>query len=271
MKSSAAMGAFIAALILSGPAASGAAAEGGVPILLYHRFGPVAADGMTVTTPLFESHLKTLREKGYRIIPLRALMEMLFGGGIPADSRDVVLAADDAHLSVYTTAYPLLRKYDAPMTLFIYPSAVSNASYAMRWEHLRELQASGLFAFQSHTFWHPNFKKERARLDPAEFDRFVDRQLALSKAKIEKELGVAVDLLAWPFGIFDADLMARAAAAGYRAAFTIEGRPVCRADPPMALPRFLLTESDRGRAFEAIVSRRPTRAAATGGDHGQAH
>ncbi|HEY5973134.1 MAG TPA: polysaccharide deacetylase family protein, partial [Geobacteraceae bacterium] len=27
-----------------------------VPILLYHRFGPTVADGMTITTPVFESH-----------------------------------------------------------------------------------------------------------------------------------------------------------------------------------------------------------------------
>jgi len=33
---------------------------------------------------------------------------------------------------------------------------------------------------------------------------------------------VKVDLLAWPFGIFDPWLMAKAAEAGYTAAFTIE-------------------------------------------------
>lgn len=267
MKSSVVLLACLAALGLFGPAETGKASERGVPILLYHRFGSVAADSMTVTTPVFESHLKTLAENGYRIIPLSGLMAMLLGGGVPEEARDVVLVADDAHLSVYTTAYPLLRKYNAPMTLFIYPSAVSNASYAMTWEQLRELKASGLFEFQSHTLWHPNFKKERSRLQPAEFDQFVRRQLAQSRARIEKELGVQVDLLAWPFGIFDADLMARAEAAGYRAAFTIERRPASRRDHPMALPRYLLTEADRGRAFEGILNA-ATRFTAKGENHG---
>jgi peptidoglycan/xylan/chitin deacetylase (PgdA/CDA1 family) len=233
---------------------SGTHAESGVPILLYHRFGPTVADSMTVTTAVFESHLKYLHENGYKVIPLKDLMRMYFGEGIPADSRYVVLVADDAHISVYTTAWPVLKKYNAHMTLFVYPSAVSNASYAMTWNQLRELKATGFFDFQSHTYWHPNFKKERERLTPVEFERLVHMQFTKSREKLEKELGVKVDLLAWPFGIFDSGLMAKAGEAGYTAAFTIERHAVTREDQPMALPRYLLADTDRGRAFEAILN-----------------
>jgi peptidoglycan/xylan/chitin deacetylase (PgdA/CDA1 family) len=224
----------------------------GVPILAYHRFGPVVADSMTVATPVFESHLKYLCENGYRIIPLREFLKLRLAGEIPSESRFVVLTADDAHLSVYTTALPLLKKYRVPMTLFIYPSAVSNASYAMTWDQLRELKNTGLFDFQSHTYWHPNFKQERKRLQPAEFEKLVHIQLVKSRQKLEKELGVKVDLLAWPFGIYDPWLMARAAEAGYTAAFTIDGRPCAPADDPMALPRYLMTDKLRGKLFERI-------------------
>jgi len=165
-----------------------------------------------------------------------------------------VLVADDAHISVYTTAFPLLKKYNAHMTLFVYPSAVSNASYAMTWDQLRELKSTGLFDVQSHTYWHPNFNKERARLAPAEYEKLVHMQFTKSREKLEKELGVTVDLLAWPFGIFDPWLMAKAAEAGYAAAFTIERHAVTRDDPPMALPRFLLTDKDRGKTFEGILN-----------------
>jgi peptidoglycan/xylan/chitin deacetylase (PgdA/CDA1 family) len=140
------------------------------------------------------------------------------------------------------------------MTLFVYPSAVSNASYAMTWDQLRQLKATGLFDFQSHTYWHPNFKKERGRLPPAEFEKLVHMQLTKSREKLEKELGVKVDLLAWPFGIYDPWLMAKASEAGYRAAFSIERRPLSAADARMALPRYLLADTDRGKAFESILS-----------------
>jgi peptidoglycan/xylan/chitin deacetylase (PgdA/CDA1 family) len=244
--------------------------EPGVPILLYHRFGPVVADGMTVTTTLFESHLKFLRETGYAVISLKELMGMVLGKGIPAGSRYVVLAADDAHRSVYTEAFPLLKKYRMPMTIFAYPSAVSNAPYAMTWDQLRELKASGLCDVQSHTFWHPNFKKEREKLPPAEFEKLVHLQLAKSKQRLEKELGEKVDLLAWPFGLFDPWLMDQAAKAGYAAAFSIERRPMTRRDHLMALPRYLLTDRDRGRAFEVIVNG-PTSIARRDNRHADPH
>lgn len=247
---------WVCLLIISLPAgaASEGASEPGVPILLYHRFGPTVADSMTVTTSVFESHLKYLHETGYRVIPLKDLMEMYFGDGIPAGSRYVVLVADDAHISVYTTALPLLKKYNAHMTLFVYPSAISNAAYAMTWSQLRELKATGLFDFQSHTYWHPNFKKERGKLPPAEFEKLVHMQLTKSREKLEKELCQKVDLLAWPFGIFDPWLMAKAAEAGYTAAFTIERHPLTREDQPLALPRYLLADTDRGKTFEAILN-----------------
>lgn len=79
-------------------------------------------------------------------------------------------------------------------------------------------------------------------------------QFIKSREKLEKELAVKVDLLAWPFGIFDPWLMAEAAEAGYIAAFTIERRPVTVQDHSMALPRYLLVDSDRGKTFEAILN-----------------
>lgn len=243
-------------LMVSLPAGAGSesASEPGVPILLYHRFGPTVADSMTVTTAVFESHLKYLHDNGYTVIALKELLAMVSGSGIPPGARFVVLVADDAHRSVYTDALPLIKKYRVPMTLFVYPSAVSNASYAMTWDQLRDLKATGLFDFQSHTYWHPNFKKEREKLPPAEFEKLVRMQLTKSREKLEKELGVKVDLLAWPFGIFDPWLMAKAAEAGYTAAFTIERHAVTREDQPMALPRYLLADTDRGKAFETILN-----------------
>ena len=50
-----------------------------VPILLYHRFGPRVADSMTVTTPVFESHLQYLQDHGYRVIRLRDVVDYRLG------------------------------------------------------------------------------------------------------------------------------------------------------------------------------------------------
>ena len=224
-----------------------------VPILLYHRFGPVASDSMTVTTAVFKSHLEYLKKKGFTIIPLRQLVDYYLQRGDPPPPRSVVIVADDAHKSVYTEMLPLVKQYHIPVTLFIYPSAISNASYAMTWKELREVKKTALFDLQSHTYWHPNFKKEKKRLSAAEYEKFVEMQMRKSKGRLEKELDIKADMLAWPFGIYDSELIRHAADAGYRAAFTIERKSAGGRDNIMAIPRYLMTNSDKGKAFEMIL------------------
>ncbi|MBS0519958.1 MAG: polysaccharide deacetylase family protein [Proteobacteria bacterium] len=239
----------------AGPRADGALR---VPILLYHRFGPVLTDEMTVTTPVFEGQLGVMRERGYGVAPLRTLLAAL--GGTPdgtggeALQRSVVLTVDDGHRTVYSDLFPLLLRYRLPATLFIYPTAISNADYAMTWAQLAEMKASGLVDVQSHTFWHPNFNVERKRLSPAAYRQFVHDQLAKSKSILEQRLGGTVDLLAWPFGIYDEELMQAARDAGYTAAFSIERRPVTAKDNVMALPRYIVVDADRGNRFEALMA-----------------
>ena len=224
-----------------------------VPILLYHRFGPSVADGMTITTPVFESHLKYLKDNGYRVIPLRQLVDYYLKKGPKPMPKSVVIVVDDGHESVYTYMLPVVREYRVPVTLFLYPSAISNASYAMTWDQLKELKKTGLFDFQGHTYWHPNFKKDEKRMSRSEYEKSVDMQLSKSKAKLEKELGVRIDLLAWPFGIYNDWLMEKAKEAGYVAAFSIEARHAAEGDTIMKLPRYLLINADKGKAFERIV------------------
>jgi hypothetical protein len=92
----------------------------------------------------------------------------------------------------------------------------------MTWDQIRELKA--VFDPGGHTYWHPNFKKEKENLNPGDYEKFVEMQLKKSRERLEKELGVNVDMLSWPFGIYDDWLIAKAAEAGYTAAFTIERR-----------------------------------------------
>jgi len=230
-----------------------------VPILVYHRFGPVAADGMTVTTPVFESHLRHLRERGYAVIPLRRFVDHLLGQAPASAPHSVVITADDGHRSVYTDMLPLVRRYEVPVTLFIYPSAISRADYALTWGQLKALQATGLFDVQSHTYWHPHFGREKRRLPPSEYARFVAFQLVRSRQTLQERLGSRIDMLAWPFGIYDDELIRQAVAAGYVAGFTLDRRHASAGDRVMALPRYLMSDHDRGAAFERLLSGPPMR------------
>ena len=184
------LGAIVSVLFLLSPPSEAAEPPPlSVPILLYHRLGPTLTDDMTVTTPVVESQLKLIQERGYHVIPLKTLLASCDDPSVAVPERAVVLVADDGHRTVYTDLFPLIKRFQIPVTLFIYPSAISNANYAMTWEQLAEMKASGLVDIQSHTFWHPNFKIEKKRLTPAAYEKFTQDQLVKSKAVLEAEAG----------------------------------------------------------------------------------
>lgn len=249
-----ALGGLVALTVMMSPAE--AQKPAGIPILAYHRFDPAIAGPTTVTRRAFTSQLAWLAQHGFRIVRLRDAVTELKAPTATAVSKEAVITVDDGHRSVYTILFPLIRKLDIPVTLFIYPSAIGRASYALTWDQLREMQATGLVDVQSHTYWHPDFNAERRHRKPADFQHFVDDQLRRSKAVLEAHLGKPVDMLAWPYGIVAPDLEVAARNAGYAFAFAYEGGPAKAGADLLALPRIPVADATRG---ERLVAQRIVR------------
>lgn len=239
-------GLIVVAVLFSWPAR---AAPSSAAILVYHRFGPQVADSMTTRTEVFVAQLAALRRAGYTIVPLATVVDGL-AGRVPLPPRAVAITVDDGHRTVYTDLLPIIRREHLPITLFIYPSAISSASYAMNWAQLQELLATGSVHVQSHTWWHPDFRVERRRLDAEAYRQFVRQQLGKPRQVLQSRLGVKADYLAWPFGIHDAGLEAAAKAAGYQAAFILDERHATSRDSPLALPRYLIVD---GRGVSGLI------------------
>lgn len=230
-----------------------------IPILVYHRFDPTTPGPTTVVTKVFEEQLKWLTLHHYKIVPLRAVVDGLRGTGQPVASPAVAITVDDGHRSVYTELFPIIRRQRIPVTLFIYPSAISRADYALTWAELEEMQRSGLVDIESHTYWHPDFRKERARRTPPDFSAFVDFQLARSKSVLESRLAIKVDMLAWPYGIADKELEDAAKRAGYSAAFAYAGGPAAPGDDLLALPRIPVSNAARNENLGALIANTSSR------------
>lgn len=225
-----------------------------VPILAYHNFDPSITGEMTLSTEKFEQQLKWLKDNDFTVIPLKDLVSYLQGETSSLPEKPVVITADDGRKSVYTYMWPLVRKYNVPVTLFIYPTSISNASYAMTWGQLKELQATGLFDIQGHTYWHPNFKQEKKRLSEIEYQKLINAQFISSKKIIDTKLGTNITLLAWPYGIYDDQLGNEAAKDGYVMAFSIDARPASKSEKTMAQPRYMIVQGQSMKTFATIVN-----------------
>ncbi len=240
-------------MLLVMPTISGQDHPNGIPVLVYHRFDPKTPASTTVTTASLESQLAYLSDHGYTIVRLRQVVELVLHQTPAVANPAVAITVDDDHRSVYTVLYPILKQRHIAVTLFIYPSAISNSPYALTWEQLKEMKASGFVDIQSHTYWHPDFRKEKGRRPAADYAMFVDAQLVRSRTRLDAELGTHVDLLAWPYSIVDKDLETAARRAGYRAAFAYDGLIARPDDDPFSIHRVPVSNSMVGPAFEAIL------------------
>jgi hypothetical protein len=124
-----------------------------IPILCYHRFG-ANKSAMTVTQPAFEQQMDYLAKNGYRVIPLAHLARFL-DGKEPMPKKTVAITIDDGYRATYQIAYPVLKKYNFPATVYLYTDFVG-AGDALTWPQMEEMVRSGVIEIQPHSKTHSN-------------------------------------------------------------------------------------------------------------------
>jgi peptidoglycan/xylan/chitin deacetylase (PgdA/CDA1 family) len=99
--------------------------KGKVAILTYHRVVPPSelADhwiqpGMYVATDVFERHMQFLRDQ-FCVTSLQETVERWNNGDWDKKERYCVVTFDDGWLDNYRYAYPILRKFEIPATIFL--------------------------------------------------------------------------------------------------------------------------------------------------------
>lgn len=190
-----------------------------VPILCYHRFGDEKAR-MVVSAEDFEAQMRYLAENDYRVIPLAALAGFLEGrSALP--ERAVVLTMDDGYRSNYEIAFPILKRYRFPATIFVYTDFV-NARAALTWPQMREMLESGLIDIQPHSKAHSNLAFPTASEDHGAFRDRVATEISAPTEALRRNLGVSLHTFAYPYGDAGELAMAELRSAGYRMAATVQ-------------------------------------------------
>jgi len=224
------------------------------PILLYHRFDPrLATTPWTMVTGVFQDQLNWLGENDYRIVTLRSAVQRRLAKSPMDRPRDIAISVDDGDATVYSELFPIIKAHRVPVTLFVFPYAISRSADAVTWDQLKEMVESGLVDVQFHTLSHPDFRYERSRRTPANYRAFVAFELTHLRDFLEERLDLAVDQLAWPFGIYDEELEGIAAACGYAAAFAVKNNTP-HENSIYAIPRVTVTNRDIGRKLGTRIA-----------------
>lgn len=211
-------------------------------VLNFHRVeAPTGFEINRVSPDRFERLLGVVGETG-RVVgalhrgPLTIMPEVLF-------------TFDDGFGSIVEHALPRLRSRRWGALVFLVSKYVGQnddwdvhllgrTRPMMTWRQAREWASAG-FIFGSHTRTHRDLT---ALSDSALKEELVD-----SKREIEDQLGAAVSMLSYPFGRHDRRVRDAARAAGYEAAFAVNGPAGDRYAIPRVNVHALLTTGELRR------------------------
>src|SRR5438874_5674432 len=93
-------------------------------IFCYHRLvDKIRYPGTEITPAAFEAEMKELKDKGITVISMQDLHAWKRGEkNVPP--RYTVITFDDGWKSQYEVAWPILKKFGYPVTMFIYTEGV---------------------------------------------------------------------------------------------------------------------------------------------------
>jgi peptidoglycan/xylan/chitin deacetylase (PgdA/CDA1 family) len=243
-----------------------------LPVLMYHHIadlGGVAKNdnieiGLRVSPTVFDKQMEHLSQKGYHTISSEELYNYQFFG-TPLPSNPIIITLDDGFMDNYINAYPILKKYGFKGEFAIITNLIGQGNY-MTWDILREMKAGGM-VFSSHTLFHcylasvndaetkkaghriylPTPKRDKdetigcPHVNNASILSYnqVTQELQASKDVLEKELGVKIFSIVYPFGNYNNQTQEIAKKAGYSYGFTTEGQYAgnLNFDSPYKLPR----------------------------------
>jgi poly-beta-1,6-N-acetyl-D-glucosamine N-deacetylase len=196
------------------PQVAPAARKPYVAVLVWHDVLPHKQVWFDTTLATFTSQLGAIKAGGFNVVSLQALADHLTKG-TPLPPKPLAITFDDNNRGLYRYAFPLLRRYGYPATLFVHTAyvGVPTSKEHCTWDELAEMQHSGLISVQSLTVNHPADIRLLA-------DAAITKELLDSRAVIEKHFGQPVYAFVYPEDNYDSRAARLVAKAGYRLAFT---------------------------------------------------
>ncbi|QTN32591.1 polysaccharide deacetylase family protein [Akkermansiaceae bacterium] len=212
-----------------------------VSVLGYHDFSENEREtAMRIRTSKFRRQMELIRELGIPVIPMADFTAWKDGAKEIPD-KSIVITMDDGWKSVYTDAFPILREFNYPFTLFLYKDYVDGGGKALTTAMIEEMMANGA-TIGSHSVTHPfpqTVKANRKR-GPEAFDRFLQTEMGDSKAFLERKFKVQVGTFAYPGGYFTEEMLTKGGEVGYTHLFTVQPGKVKRSVPNNVLPRYVI-------------------------------
>ena len=210
-----------------------------VPTLMYHAVGDDlwGIPSLFVSPAEMEKQLQYLTENGYTPIWFEDL------GKADTFKNPVLLTFDDGYANNYTDLFPLLKKYNVKVTVFMITGSIGEKNYLTE-EQIKEMAASGLVSFQSHTVSHPY-------LSDLGQDQ-LQAELLDSKKTLAKLLGKEPFVLCYPTGKYSAPSL-EATKKLYQFGLLMSGATYVTGSDPLKITRKYISRSTDLETFQSMI------------------
>jgi len=209
-------------------------------VLMYHRFDEHKFPSTSIKVSQFIKQLDYLTENGFNFWPLEKIVEHLkTKKSIP--DKTIAITIDDAYLSVYQHAYPILKQRNIPFTIFVSTKYIDKGfSSYMSWDQLAEMVKNGVNV-GNHSSTHDHLiQRHKGELHEAWLTR-VAEDIFKAEYRIQEKTGVQTILFAYPYGEYNRVLANYVKELGY-SAFGQQSGPIGEYSDFSALPRFPVSD-----------------------------
>ena len=227
-----------------------------VAVLGYHDFSEKDKEtDMRIRTSKFRNQMATLRQLGITVISLDDFLAWKRGDK-ELPEKSALITLDDGWKSVYTDAFPILKEFGYPFSLFLYKNYIDGGGKALTSAMINEMLAHGA-SLGSHSISHPYPSTIKAQRNKGAhtYDGFLRKEMGESKRFIESKFPVKVSSYAYPGGFITEEMYPLAEEFGYTALFTVIPGKIKRSTTDNHLPRYMIL-GNHDKIFEIATTYR---------------
>ena len=201
-------------------------------VFMYHKFGVSKYPSTSVTIDQLNSHIEELTKEKYTIKSLDFIVDSILNDGdLPENT--IGISVDDADKSFLEVGWPLFKRNNIPVTLFVTTGTISNNQKYINWDQIRKLKEEGVvIGAHSHTHAHmPDISIDEVR-----------KEIETSNKIFLKELGEIPTLFAFPYGETTNEIIELVKEFKFKVAFGQHSGIINETSNMYYLPRFSLNE-----------------------------
>lgn len=194
-----------------------------LPVLMYHSVSEIM-DDFSITPETFESSLKTITDFGYTPVSFNQVIDYVYNGTVLPE-KPILITFDDGYTNNYTYAFPILKRFGYPATIFTIGCSAGKSYYKetahpitphFGYNEAREMNLSRLISIQCHTYDMHQWAQFEETLPAREnilklpeeklidYTRILQNDFSLFKKVTEGQIGHKVNVVAYPSGRYDA-------------------------------------------------------------------